>query len=88
MGEVEGETYRWEALRGVTNHNGWTWSLVLKETKKEKFLTFMTQLEIWILTGYLITVRNYVYLLDFIAAMFKIPTKIQWNDIFGIWLEQ
>lgn len=45
----------------------------------------MTQLEIWILTGYLITVRNYVYLLDFIAAMFKIPTKIQWNDMFGIW---
>ena len=45
----------------------------------------MTQLEIWILTGYLITVRNYVYLLGFIAAMFKTPTKIQWNDMFGIW---
>lgn len=46
----------------------------------------MIQLEIWILTGYLITVGNYVYLLDFIAAMFKIPTKkIQWNDMFGIW---
>lgn len=45
----------------------------------------MTQLEIWILTGYLITGRNYVYFLGLIAAMFKTPTKIQWNDMFDIW---